>query len=85
MLMVIVMTIGVLGMTVSVAAEPGTDQDPLITLSYLNDTFMKHCRPQQSDCAADQGRDFRDRQWRCRNFRCCDVDKGTSSDWRNRL
>ena len=41
MLMVIVMTIGVLGMTVSVAAEPGTDQDPLITLSYLNDTFMK--------------------------------------------
>ena len=39
-LMAVVMTIGVLGMTVSVAAEPGTDQDPLITLSYLNDTFM---------------------------------------------
>ena len=45
MLMVIVMTIGVLGMTVSVAAEPGTDQDPLITLSYLNDTFMRSAPP----------------------------------------
>ena len=40
MLMAVIMTIGVLGMTVSVSAEPGTDQDPLITLSYLNDTFM---------------------------------------------
>ena len=41
MLLIIVLTIGALGMSVSLAAEPGTDQDPLITLSYLNDTFMK--------------------------------------------
>ena len=30
----------VLSMTVSLAAEPGTDKDPLVTLSYLNETFM---------------------------------------------
>ena len=30
----------VLSMTVSLAVEPGTDKDPLVTLSYLNETFM---------------------------------------------
>ena len=39
-LLVPVMLLGILGATVSFAAEPGSDQDPLITLSYLNDTFM---------------------------------------------
>ena len=40
-LMVLVMLLGAMNMTMSFAAEPGSDQDPLITLSYLNDTFMK--------------------------------------------
>ncbi len=31
---------GVLSTTVSLAAEAGSDQDPLVTLSYLNDTFL---------------------------------------------
>ena len=30
----------VLSMTVTLAAEPGTEKDPLVTLSYLNETFM---------------------------------------------
>ena len=30
----------VLSMTVSLAVEPGTDKDPLVTLSYLNETFI---------------------------------------------
>ena len=29
-----------LSMTVTLAADPGTDKDPLVTLSYLNETFM---------------------------------------------
>ena len=40
-LLVLVMVIGAMNMTVSLAAEPGSDQDPLVTLSYLNETFMK--------------------------------------------
>ena len=40
-LLVVAMIFGAMNMTVSVAAEPGSDQDPLVTLSYLNDTFLK--------------------------------------------
>ena len=39
-LTVLVLLFGALNMTVSMAVEPGSDQDPLVTLSYLNDTFM---------------------------------------------
>ena len=46
----------VLSMTVSLAAEPGTDKDPLVTLSYLNETFMdsilQKVGPEQPDCPA---------------------------------
>lgn len=31
---------GALSMTVTLAAEPGSKKDPLVTLSYLNETFM---------------------------------------------
>ena len=31
-----------LNMTVSLAAEAGSDQDPLVTLSYLNETFLNN-------------------------------------------
>lgn len=39
-LMVLAMLIGAMNMTVTLAAEPGSTQDPLVTLSYLNDTFL---------------------------------------------
>ena len=39
-LLVLAMLLGAMNMTISFAAEPGSDQDPLITLSYLNDTFL---------------------------------------------
>lgn len=38
--LVLLILTGVLSMTVTLAAEPGTDKDPLVTLSYLNETFM---------------------------------------------
>lgn len=41
MLLALVLVFGALNVTVSLAVNPGSDQDPLITLSYLNDTFMK--------------------------------------------
>ena len=31
---------GILSTTVSLAAEAGSEGDPLVTLSYLNDTFL---------------------------------------------
>ena len=40
-MMVLLLLSGILSMTIALAAEPGSDGDPLVTLSYLNDTFMK--------------------------------------------
>ena len=39
-LLALLLISGALSMTVSLAAEAGSDQDPLVTLSYLNETFM---------------------------------------------
>ena len=36
----VVAVFGAMNLTVSVAAEPGSGQDPLVTVSYLNETFM---------------------------------------------
>lgn len=39
--MVVLLVIsGVMSMTVSLAAEAGSSQDPLVTMSYLNETFL---------------------------------------------
>lgn len=38
-MMTLLLLSGILTMTVSVAAEVGSQQDPLVTLSYLNETF----------------------------------------------
>ncbi|MCQ2448157.1 MAG: hypothetical protein MJ073_04515 [Oscillibacter sp.] len=39
-LTVLLLISGILNTTVSLAVQAGSSQDPLITLSYLNDTFM---------------------------------------------
>ena len=39
-MMVLLLLSGILSMTIALAAEPGSDGDPLVTLSYLNDTFL---------------------------------------------
>ena len=39
-LLVVLVICGTLGVTATMAAEPGTDGDPLVTLSYLNETFI---------------------------------------------
>ena len=39
-ILVLLVLAGVLSMTVTLAAEPGSSNDPLVTLSYLNETFM---------------------------------------------
>ena len=39
-LLILALVAGAMNMTVSLAAEPGSSGDPLVTLSYLNDTFL---------------------------------------------
>ena len=39
-MVVLLVICGALNMTVSLAAEVGSSDDPLVTLSYLNDTFL---------------------------------------------
>lgn len=39
-MLVLLVVSGMLNMTISVAAEAGSSQDPLVTLSYLNETFL---------------------------------------------
>ena len=39
-ILVLLVLAGVLSMTATLAAEPGSSKDPLVTLSYLNETFM---------------------------------------------
>ena len=39
-ILVLLVLAGALSMTVTLAAEPGSSKDPLVTLSYLNETFM---------------------------------------------
>ena len=39
-LMLLLLVGGIFSMTVTCATEPGTDGDPLVTLSYLNETFL---------------------------------------------
>ncbi|WP_298019592.1 hypothetical protein [uncultured Dysosmobacter sp.] len=39
-MVVLLLVCGILNTTVSLAAEAGSSSDPLVTLSYLNDTFM---------------------------------------------
>ena len=39
-LLILVLMTGAMNMTVSLAVEPGSSDDPLVTLSYLNDTFL---------------------------------------------
>jgi len=39
-MLVMVLVSGLLSVTVSVAANAGTEDDPLVTLSYLNETFL---------------------------------------------
>ncbi len=46
---------GLLMMTVSVAAEAGTDRDPLVTLSYLNETFLNSVMRRVDEKIAAQG------------------------------
>lgn len=39
-ILTVVALFGAMNLTVSFAAEPGSSQDPLVTVSYLNETFM---------------------------------------------
>ena len=45
---------GVLNATVSFAAEAGSDQDPLVTLSYLNETFLNNVLSRVDEKIADR-------------------------------
>ena len=43
-----------LAITASVAVDPGSSKDPLVTLSYLNDTFMSQIMAQVDQKIADR-------------------------------
>lgn len=53
-LLVLLAAAGILSMTVTLAAEPGSDRDPLVTLSYLNETFMDSIMEQVDRKIADR-------------------------------
>ena len=52
---------GALSMTVTLAAEPGSSKDPLVTLSYLNETFMDSILFHGGDAVRRSGADRRHR------------------------
>ena len=53
-ILVLLVLVGVLSMTVTLAAEPGSDNDPLVTLSYLNETFMESIMQKVDQKIADR-------------------------------
>ena len=57
-LLVLVMVFGAMNMTVSLAAEPGSNDDPLVTLSYLNDTFLQSVLEQVDEKIAARNADI---------------------------
>ena len=54
-LLTLLLLSGVLMTTASLAAEAGTAQDPLVTLSYLNDTFLNTIMQRVDQKIAEQG------------------------------
>jgi len=52
--LVVLVLSGLLSMTVTVASGVGTDDDPLVTLSYLKETFTKEILKQVDEKIADR-------------------------------
>lgn len=55
-LVMLLLISGVLNTTVSLAVQAGSSQDPLVTLSYLNETFMGEILQQVDAKIADRNR-----------------------------
>lgn len=53
-MMVVLLLSGLLSMTVTVASGVGTDDDPLVTLSYLKETFMDDIMKKVDEKIADR-------------------------------
>ena len=55
-LLVVLLLSGLLSMTVTVASGVGTDDDPLVTLSYLKETFMDDIMKKVDEKIADRNK-----------------------------
>ena len=83
-LLALLVLCGALNVTITAAAEAGSSDDPLVTLSYLNETFMDSimervdqkiaARNAQLGISAGSGQ-----------FHCGDPHQGTSPHWGHRL
>ena len=56
--LVVLLLSSLLSMTVTVASGVGTDDDPLVTLSYLNDIFMEEVLDHVDDKIDERNRDI---------------------------
>ena len=54
--LVVLLLSGLLSMTVTVASGVGTDNDPLVTLSYLKETFMNDIMKKVDEKIADRNK-----------------------------
>ena len=54
--LVVLLLSGLLSMTVTVASGVGTDDDPLVTLSYLKETFMNDIMKKVDEKIADRNK-----------------------------
>ena len=86
-LLALLVLCGALNVTITAAAEAGSSDDPLVTLSYLNETFMDSIMER-----VDQKIAARNAQLgisagsRCRvQFHCGDPHQRTSPHWGHRL
>lgn len=88
-LLALLVLCGALNVTITAAAEAGSSDDPLVTLSYLNETFMDSImeRVDQKIAAREcpVGHFGRQRS-RCRvQLHCGDPHQRTSPHWGHRL
>lgn len=88
-LLALLVLCGALNVTITAAAEAGSSDDPLVTLSYLNETFMDSImeRVDQKIAAPEcpVGHFGRQRS-QCRvQFHCGDPHQRTSPHWGHRL
>ena len=88
-LLALLVLCGALNVTITAAAEAGSSDDPLVTLSYLNETFigLHHGAggPEDRRPECPVGHFGRQRS-QCRvQFHCGDPHQRTSPHWGHRL
>ncbi len=55
-ILIVTIFCGLLSMSVALAADPGSEKDPLVTLSYLQDTFLQEVMDRVDQKIAERNR-----------------------------